>query len=260
MSKYKISVSIDGENFFWIVIHKEIFIINPTKKDLMGAELKYYNITNTCDICRYENRVTDSSILYPKKALRERDTEGNCTGRWLCERHNSIHRQKLPNSRHNIIKSLANCRTGNQDPNSNHTKGNNSQELACKWKGWVDLNIENDNYRTPIDCYDPKTGLYYQIKSALYDSLERSWHQNWENVHNTDFVSLIFLCKSKDGKIIERIYEFPKKDVIISKSVNIFKHPSKGGWYKKYRVTDESELKKVNDIWKDIIDRSYKKN
>jgi hypothetical protein len=30
MSKYRISVSTDGENFFWVVIDKERFIRNPT--------------------------------------------------------------------------------------------------------------------------------------------------------------------------------------------------------------------------------------
>ncbi len=58
-------------------------------------------------------------------------------------------------------------------------------------------------------------------------------------------------CASEDGKNIERIYEIPKSEITIRKTgINILKYDSKGnlynkGWYEKYRVTDEEEIKKV---------------
>lgn len=54
MSKHRISVSIDGKNFFWIVVDNGKFIRNPTKEDRMGTKLKCYNKTNICSICRKE--------------------------------------------------------------------------------------------------------------------------------------------------------------------------------------------------------------
>lgn len=75
----------------------------------------------------------------------------------------------MPHSRNNIVKSLRDCRTGNQDPASNQAKADKSQELACKLYGWVDLNKENDNHNYPVDCYDPNTTqiLDYIIKFGI---------------------------------------------------------------------------------------------
>ncbi len=33
----------------------------------------------------------------------------------------------------------------------------------------------------------------------------------------------------------------------------IIKNSAKAQWYEKYRVEDEDELEKANDIWKDIV-------
>ena len=39
MSKYSISVSTDGENFFWTVVDKERFIRYHTTDDRMGTNV-----------------------------------------------------------------------------------------------------------------------------------------------------------------------------------------------------------------------------
>ncbi len=66
MSRYRISVSIDEKNFFWIVVDNGKFIRNPIKEDLKGTKLKSYSKTNICSKCREENRITDNIILYAK--------------------------------------------------------------------------------------------------------------------------------------------------------------------------------------------------
>jgi len=85
MTKYKIHVSFDGINYFWIVVDREIFIRNPTEEDLKYATEKSYNNTNICSICREKNNITDNSILYPKNAYKEYIKE-NWTKRWTCSR------------------------------------------------------------------------------------------------------------------------------------------------------------------------------
>jgi hypothetical protein len=265
----RISVSFDGENFFWIIVENgKIINRNPTKEGLMGTKLMSYNKTNVCPICieekeRYGVELTDKSILYPRNAKRERDKNGKETRRWVCQRHRVAYYQRYdPNSTNNIIKQIGDRRTGNLDPNSSCAKGDNSLELACELYGWVDINKKNDNYTTgtPIDCYDPNTGLYHQVQGRHYSIEYGRWpFGNFERELEKKYGDMVCFCISEDGKIIERIYIFPKKEVGNRADVLIIKNPlqSRGPfWYEQYRRTDENELKKANEIWRKIIKRN----
>lgn len=64
---------------------------------------------------------------------------------------------------------------------------------------------------------------------------------------------MICYCADKNGVNIERIYIFPKEEIVKRTGTKITKNPSRGEqWYEKYRVKDEEEIKKVNGIWKKI--------
>lgn len=254
MAKYRISISFDEKNFFYIVVDNGKFIRNPTKEDLMGTKLKYYSETNICPRCREENNITDRrSILYPGNACRQK-YNNNDTKNWICAGHYHTDSEKYdPNSFNNIIKSLRDCRTGNDNPNSTQTKGKKSQKLACILYGWEDLNEKYDNHKSPIDCYDPKTGLYHQIKGRYYDSKYRGWYfRDFEREWKKIFEDMIGFCISEDGNSVERIYKFPWKEIMRVKSISVCKNAI-CEWYKQYRVKDEDELKKANEIWKKII-------
>lgn len=67
---------------------------------------------------------------------------------------------------------------------------------------------------------------------------------------------------SKDGKDIDRIYEFPTEELMNRSCVNVIENPMNHcgtipiiPWYEKYRIIDEEELIKVNKIWKEIINK-----
>lgn len=260
MSKYRILVSIDGENFFWVVVDKERFIRNPTTEDRIGTKLIYYNPTNVCSRCRKENNVTDKSILYPRKAYREYSNKGNWTERWLCSSCWNKIRYIRGETVVNIEKLLKDCRTGNLDPNCTTAKAIKSQKLACKLYEWKNLNEESDNHCSPLDCYDPKTGLYHQVQMRHYISERGYWPFNgfadeWKKI----FEDMVCFCISEDGKIVERIYKFPWKEIIERTGATVYKNPIDKwhnpvtpGWYVEYIKTNEDELKNANDIWKTL--------
>lgn len=215
---------------------------------------RFYNRTNTCDRCRKEGKVTK---LYAGNALMEKDNNGNWTGRWGCK---NCWQKYDPNSTLNIIKSISNCRTGNQNANHSNTKGKKFQKLTCLEFGYIDLNIESDNYNSPIDLIDPKTKLKYQVKGRWYDSTNKYWNfGDIEREHFKEFKDMICYCASKDGKKIERIYRFPKEEINNRIRIAIVKNPMNARgtspivpWYEKYRYTDEEELKKANEIWMNL--------
>lgn len=207
-----------------------------------------YNDTDTCDECR-------KSLF---KGLREYDKNNNWTGRWLCP---NCHQKYSLSSQHNMMKSLANVRTGNIRTNSEQEKGILTQELTNRWKNIKDLNIINDNYRNPIDHTPDKLGFVYQTKSKWYDPVNRNWASRWISETNKQFDYLILYCVSKDGKKIERIYIFPKVEVTIRSGITIVKDPMNTSgklkitpWYEQYRVIDEEILKEVNKIWTNILE------
>ncbi len=269
MSIYKIHVSTDEKNFFWIIVKNGKMINkNPTREELCKiTKTISYNETNICHICREENIITDKSILYPGNALREKDKYGNKTEERVCNNHwNRDYQRYDHNSRNNVIKLVADTRTGNLRPDSESAKGDKYVELACKLYGWENLNKKNDNYSTgtPIDCLD-KIGLYYQVRGrslkilVTYVSTKREYiyHEGWklshfENEWLKKYESMICFCFSKDGKIIERIYIFPSWIIIEKNDISIYKN-NVAGWYEKYRVKDEKEINRANDTWHNML-------
>lgn len=125
------------------------------------------------------------------------------------------------------------------------------------------MNKKLDNHHSPIDhSPDSELGII-QTKGCLYSFEYRSWRQDFRSEHNQiakgfKFDVLISYCASEDGKIIERIYIFPKEEMTERKGVSIYKFDKFGklyenGWYEQYRVKDGKILKKVNEIYKNIM-------
>ena len=203
----------------------------------------FYNRTNTCDRC---GKRFGETYGHPN---REYDENGNWTGKWLC----AGCKYKITTDR----------RTGCLAPNSEQAKGDMFEELTCKWRGVKNMNIISDCYNSFIDhTIDPELGII-QTKGKTYNSIEKSWQGGWQS-RDKEFDNLILYCTSKDGKIIERIYIFPKFEVIKRASIHIYKNPSRGGkgknydpWYEEYRIKDEKILEKVNNIWKEINPKGW---
>lgn len=249
--RYRIPVSFDGKKFFWLVMDKGRFIRNPTKDDLYGTQLLRYNSTNVCPICRkeYESgkipELTDKSLLYPKN-VRYYGNDAYCTS----------HKERIdPNSRNNKLKSVSDRRTGNLRPDSTQEKGDKGEDLLCEWKGYINLNKKYDNFEMRRDCYNPKTGEYHHAKIAYYDSKKRCWDANLKKeiksiIEGYQVKSTFIFCVSKDRKFIERLYEIPEEDMIMT-HVSIYMN-SIGSKYDQYRINVKEEMDKINKLWNKI--------
>lgn len=220
------------------------------RKEGKGIEKgKYKN--KTCCICNSQDTYITTNGW--KQWHKHKCQKTVCT-KYLCEHCYKIHD---PKSINNLFKLITNSRTGNQNINSARWLGDMSQKLACMLYGWEDLNKKYDNYRTPIDCFDPKTGLYHQVQGHCYSSIYRRWMVNhFEREYGKKYENMVCFCFDKYVKTIERIYKFPDNIVKNKNSVTIIKNPSIGyPWYEEYRITDKEELKRANDIWSDINGR-----
>lgn len=168
-----------------------------------------------------------------KEILTERwHSKGNWKGNWLC---NSCYRKNKADIRNNSI-----------DPNSPTGKGNFFEQITCKWRGVDNLNIKNNDYHSPIDhSRDSEFGII-QTKGAVFNSTYGTWEFAVKNEHEKIFDNIICYCSDEKMERIERIYIFPRYEIIKRKTVTITKNPSKGvQWYEKYRI-DERMYESIN--------------
>lgn len=263
----------------WVITDETGKIVNrnPTEDELKGLDKESYKdgrskprcgyISGTiCYRCMEEKDVTNQSLLQPGNTYQEKDKDGKKTGRYICCKHRKRDFDKYDkNSWGNFLRSFADCRTGNQDPNSNRAKGDLFQELTCRWRsiGSIvpveDLNKKLDCYNTPIDhSRDSELGTI-QTKGCLYSSEYGKWSQDFKNEHNQidkgfKFDVLILYCASEGGKYIERLYIFPLENILERTSISIVKNPKDRwgnyitSWYDRYRITEKASIKKVNEI------------
>lgn len=269
MVKYRVLVKIDEQNQFWIVVDKGKFIRYPTKEELKGTNLRSYSDTNICPIYREEN-VTDKSILYPGNACHGLNENNENTNDWICASHRRRNRERYdPNSRNNIIKSMADCRLDKVTYNPK-ILGEKSEKLTEIWTGAKKLSEKYDKYSMmPLD-HDPIAkhlivmiedklidlyGNVVQTKAASFNSLTEKWDQDFKVEHDKEFDILILYCLS-NCKMIERIYIFPRSEVIKRSHIAIYKKPTirryVEQWYENYRVKDNKILEDVNKIWCEI--------
>lgn len=259
--KYKSKRIIDGKPK-WVIVDENEKIVsrNPNKEELKGLEIfetdRYrrtykYNPTNTCDICG----INFDDAPYYGHPHREYDKERKWIGRWICQNCYQKEEYKKGKTTLNLIVEMGDRRSGNLDPNCTSARADRFEDLTCKWRSTVsiipieNLNIKNDNYCSPIDhSRDSELGIL-QTKYSFYNSIESRWDFCTINEFGKIFDNLIAYCVSKDGKI-ERIYIFPKDEIIKRTIITIYKNSIRSWvWTEKYRVKDENILKKVNEIW-----------
>lgn len=275
MTNYKSYRFVDGKAR-WIIVDDNGKIINkiPSKEELKGIQdvpwhmlsdgrskpRLRYKVGDLCKRCIEDKNITKNSILCPGNSNKEKNKEGIETGRIICSKHSRKDYSRYnSNSNANIIKKMRPCRVCNQYPNSSHAKGDQDLEIICELYGYQNLNKENDNYSTgtPIDCYDPKTGFYHQVRGMCYNSLYKCWNtSHLDREWYKEYKDMIFICKNNNGKIIERIYRFPFTYIKERIGIYITKYDSMGrpynGLHEKYRIIDDIDLKRANEIFDKI--------
>lgn len=213
----------------------------------------YYNSTDTCDKIKEDGNRCGRD--FHGKVYKEKEKNGHWIGNWMCTQCYQNKRDKKKRHDEYRDRYITVRLTGNQNPDHSNAKGDLTEELTDRWKGTKSLNKENDNYHWSVDhSPDPITGSIYQTKSKWYDPINRYWKHHWEREQKFD--KLIFYCVSKDGNIIEKIYIFPKEEILKRTGVYIFKVVLRGShWYEQYLITDEEEVKNINKIWNEILEK-----
>ena len=154
-----------------------------------------------------------------------------------------------------------------------------TQKLTCGLFGVDDLNKKLDCYNTQYDHSRIPRGISVEIGGKSVDLSGKRLQTKgahfsreigrkgysfgyMEGEWSKDFDFEILWCVSEDGLNIERGYMIPKDRIYNLdikegiKSVTIYKNPSRLSQYEQYRITDEEFIKKANEIWKKITNKT----
>lgn len=209
-------------------------------------ENRYYNKTNTCDKCGRKLEVGENGKIY-----REYKDE-NWTGNWLCY---SCYEKYYIRKCDSVWSRNCDWRNGRLDLYSPCGKAVISQRVTCEVFGIKDLNIELDDFRTPID--HSRHPLYGILQSKLAVFGKGKWCQNFENEYNKEFDYLVLYCMDVEMENIIRIYIIPKKEIIQRGCIAVIENPKRNVWYEKYRIVD---IKCYEDVYRNVLELIEKGN
>src|SRR3990167_7649044 len=184
-------------------------------------------IIKKCSICGVEN----TSVWRIDKG----------TGKAICNKCYAKIQNNDPNSYKNTIKLMADWRTGNLDRFKETGKAVIGQWIVAKTIGVKDLNIENNNFKEPVDLSKHSKYGLTDVKIATFNNIRKEWHfSNIEQRCDTTF----FLCmdNNKLWKIIPKIF-------MNATSLSIYEIPLRGlHWYEKFKT----DAKYYNDIYQSV--------
>lgn len=165
----------------------------------------------------------------------------NCT-KYICNRCRMNIYNKLPDSYHNTIKALANCRTGNLYMNSNTGMSIIDQAIVIRVIGGTDMNIEKNNFLWSFDIEQEKYGkIDIKSSSLSYDT----WLFCTRRKIDCDMYLL--LGYDADRKNICAVWIIPNdQNIINSYNISITKNFVK---YYKFKV-DQTPY---NDAYHDLM-------
>lgn len=169
-------------------------------------------IKGICYLCGCDNN----------RWLKYIDENGYWNHEYICNKCYMKIYHRLPNSDHNIIKSMAKSRNRQLDRDSNQGKGFIGEQIFCKVRGAVNCNIVLDKFNSKIDAIDKDYGIV-QVKTR---SLKRGeWGVHFNRYRYFDV--LVAICIDSDFQHVERVYIIPKEYIVHQSSFVITKSPSK---------------------------------
>lgn len=171
-------------------------------------------------------------------------SKDDCTG-WICHKCFMKYQHTIFDDHHNIIKNIADSRTGNLDRFSETGKGIIGQWIGGKTLDLKDMNIEKNNFNVRVDLSEHSKHGKIDVKTKTLD-IEGYWQTN---IGKRYFDTVLIICMDmyELWKNIERVYIIPIY-VIKTKTITIMIETLEKGWYEEFR-TDE---KPFNDVYHSV--------
>lgn len=187
----------------------------------------------TCNICEGGTYIDRNGIPIWRK---NRDEKGNWDGHsFLCticyERFN-------PNSKNNLLKSVALCRNEEISISGKKDKGRIGEDIVSITLGLKNQNDISNNYNSPFDLFfHPKYGkIGVKIRGQLYN-----YEWNFSDINSDgDYDTILLLCmdNNKPWKNVDRVYAIPIEAINV-KCISIYKNPSRRAWYDEFRIDEK---------------------
>lgn len=130
-------------------------------------------------------------------------------------------------------------RKGNLDPKSAVGKGFIGQQIVAKTFGVEDCNLKMKNFHFYIDLSKIYGYGYGEVKTASLDMISDIYYFDTDREQDYDNLFLVCMDGNWPWKNVGRIYAIPWEVVGYRKKIGIYKNPSRGGWYKEFRIDEK---------------------
>lgn len=174
----------------------------------------------------------DCGSSFTSQWYRKYDEDENCNMKYICTA---------------CYKNPA-CRSGELNLNSNVYKGMIGVETVAKVLGDKDCTIMKQGSSFDICSIQSVKYGKIEVKAAIYNPEYRSWKVS--NIKPGLFDTLFILCTNSKFKNVIRVYIISGIEVGNVKTISIIKNPSRGGWYKEFRVSDIVQYQEAFQIVK----------
>jgi len=159
---------------------------------------------------------------------------------WLCNKCHKKIISHLPDSLHNLIKLMRDCRSKDIDLRkfsdlTDRQRGDIIEDIVTMAYNINNYNKETDNYSSPFDATHPEYGKL-QIKGASFDIKRGIWYINIGDGQDFDILIILCMDSKEPWENVERAYMIPYDFVLDQKSVTITRDSLRGCKWDEFRT------------------------
>lgn len=203
------------------------------------------NLQKVCCIHRDNKNARGDDITKWRKHKCDRE---DCTG-YVCYR---CFMKYDPNSHYNMIKSIANSRSGQLDKYVATGRGLIGEAIIAKVRELEIISIKLDKFNTRFDL--SRDTEYGMIQSKFKIPWFADWYAHFGLDHYFD--TLFFQCVSKNMKDVERLYAIPEDELYGITTISVYNGIKSSKW-EKFRIDERPYNECYHSIMLYLKDKRY---
>lgn len=207
-----------------------------------------------CCICGNNDTHISNSGTY--QWLKYRNEKGDWDGKsymcYWCWGKN--YQRNNPDSQHNILRSISNCRTGEYNVDNTNLKGLIGELIITRVHKAKNANIDDDNFKSKFDLIDDYKYGIVQVKTRSLYLKKYEWYYDIGIDSEFDTLFLVCMDENEPWNKVSRIYAIPNKELFGKTSVTISLNGIK---WEEFRINEKLYDSTYQDLLSYFKDKKF---